>query len=43
MADDGPMSSFLPLEPVKRLLKDVQMTHERTAFISPSDNHHSLV
>lgn len=42
MADDRPMSSFLPLETVKRFLKDMQMSYERTAIVSPSENHHSL-
>lgn len=35
---DGLMSSFLPLETVRRLLKDVKMADERTAVISPSEN-----
>lgn len=39
---DHLMSSFLPLETVKRLLKDVQMADKRTAVISPSENDSSI-
>lgn len=39
---DGLMSSFLPLETVRRHLKDSKMADERTAVISPSENDSSL-
>lgn len=39
---DRPMSSFLRLETVIHLLKDVQMANERTAVISPSENDSSI-